>query len=348
MEYRKLGRSNVKVSRLCLGTGNFGYGADFSGNWGCTGEAEAFKIMDAALEAGINFFDCANVYGNHGAGKSGASEQIIGKWFKQGGGRREKVFMATKVGRAMFNNDYDDLGNANDDYSLWKLRRHIEGCFERLETDHIEMISLHHVDRNVQWDEIWEAFEGFIRSGHLDYAGASKFAGWELMKAQEAARNRHFMGFICEQHRYDMIYRNAELEAFPACMDQGIGVTLFSPLQRGVLAVDLLEPGKNRPIEAQSAPLIQKYRNRLLEYARLCRDLGESPANVTLAWEMRHPGVTSPIIGPATLADLEELLHSLEITLNDDVLAEIDRIFPPPQPLFYDEKPPFMSPPSWN
>jgi aryl-alcohol dehydrogenase-like predicted oxidoreductase len=330
MVYKKLGRSNVKVSRLCLGTGNFGYGFDFAGNWGCTGEAEAFKIMDAALEAGINFFDCANVYGNYGAGKSGTSEKIIGKWFRKGCGRRERVFMATKVGRTMFNNNYDGDGNTNDDYSLWKLRRHIEGCFERLGTDHIEMISLHHIDHNVQWDEIWEAFEGFVKSGRLDYAGSSKFAGWELMKAQEVARNRHFMGFICEQHRYDMIHRSAELEAFPACMDQGIAVTLFSPLQRGVLAVDLLEPEKNRPIEAQSAPLVEAYRPWLLEYAKLCHDLGEKPANVTLAWEMCHPAVTCPIIGPASLADLQELLHSLEIKLSDDVLKEIDRIFPPP------------------
>jgi aryl-alcohol dehydrogenase-like predicted oxidoreductase len=347
MQYRKLGRSNVKVSRLCLGTGNFGYNTDFAGNWAATNEKEAFRIMDAALEAGINFFDCANVYGNHGEGTSGDSERIVGKWFKQGGGRREKVFFATKVGRTMLNNDYDGP-NTNDDYSLWKLRRHIEGCFERLGTDHIEMISLHHVDRNVQWDEIWETFEGFVKPGRLDYAGASKFAGWELMKAQEAARNRHFMGFICEQHRYDMFYRNTELEAFPACMDQGIAVTLFSPLQRGILALDLLEPEKNRPIEAQSAPLIEKYRPQLLAYAALCHDLGESPANVTLAWEMHHPAVTSPIIGPATLADLQELLRSLEITLSAGALEEIDRIFPPPQPLFYNEGPPLMSPPSWN
>jgi len=347
MKYAKFGRSNVKVSRLCLGTGNFGYGTNFPGNWGCTGKAESFKIMDAAIEAGINFFDCANVYGNHGEGKSGSSERIIGEWFKQGGGRREKIFMATKVGREMFSNDYDVPGNGNDDYSLWKLRRHIEGCFERLGTDHIEMISLHHLDRNVQWDEIWEAFEGFIKSGRLDYAGASKFAGWELMKAQEAARRRNFMGFICEQHRYDMTRRLAELEAFPCCMDQGIAVTLYSPLQRGVLAIDLLEP-KQRPVEALSAPLIEKYRPQLLEFDKLCRDLGEKPVNVTLAWEMLHPAVTSPIIGPASLEDLQEMLRSVEINLTEDTLKEIDRIFPPPESLFYDEKPPLVRTPSWN
>jgi aryl-alcohol dehydrogenase-like predicted oxidoreductase len=346
MQYKKLGRSNVKVSALCLGTGNFGYNTNFAGNWAATSEKDAFKIMDAALEAGINFFDTANVYGNHGEGTSGDTERIIGKWFKQGGGRREKIFIGTKAGRTMLDNDYDGP-NTNDDYSLWKLRRHIEGSFKRLQTDHIELVTLHHVDRNVQWDEIWEAFETFVKAGRLDYAGSSKFTGWELMKAQEAARKRHFMGFICEQHRYDMLRRGAELEAFPCCIDQGIAVTLYSPLQRGVLAADLLEPN-GRPIEAASAPLVEQYRPQLLEYAKLCHDLGEKPVNVTLAWEMAHPAVTAPIIGPATLADMEEMLRSVEITLAEDVLKEIDRIFPPPLPLFYDEEPAKVRPVSWN
>jgi aryl-alcohol dehydrogenase-like predicted oxidoreductase len=302
--------------------------------------------MDAALEAGINFFDCANVYGNHGKGTSGDSERIVGKWFKLGGGRREKVFFATKVGRTMLDNDYDGI-NTSDDYSLWKIRRHIEGSFERLQTDHIELISMHHVDRNVQWDEVWEAFETFVKAGRLDYVGSSKFNGWEIMKAQEAARRRNFMGLICEQHRYDMTRRGAELEAFPCCIDQGIAVTLFSPLQRGVLAVDLLSPN-NRQIEETSAGLVEKYRPQLLEYAKLCRDLGEKPANVTLAWEMAHPAVTAPIIGPATLEDLQELLRSVEIKLTEDVLAEIDRIFPPPEPLYYNEKPAAVRPMSWT
>ena len=209
------------------------------------------------------------------------------------------------------------------------------------------MITMHHVDRFVQWDEIWEAFETFVKVGRLDYVGSSKFCGWEIMKAQEAARKRNFMGLICEQHRYDMIYRGAELEAFPCCIDQGIAVTLFSPLQRGVLAVDLLEPSDRR-IEDVSAPLVEKYRPQLLEYAKLCHDLSEKPANVTLAWEMAHPAVTSPIIGPATLEDLQDVLRSVEIKLSEDVMKEIDRIFPPPQPLFYEEKPPVVRSMSWS
>ena len=346
MEYKRLGRTNIKLSRLCLGSGNFGYNNDISGSWAATNEKEAFRIMDAALEAGINFFDTANVYGNHGAGTSGDSERIIGKWFKQGGGRREKIFLATKAGRTMFDNDYDGV-NTSDAYSLWKLRRHIEGSFKRLQTDHIEMISMHHIDRYAQWDEIWEAFETFVKAGRLDYVGSSRFCAWEIMKAQEAARKRHFMGLVCEQHRYDMLTRNAETEAFPCCIDQGIGVTLYSPLRRGALGVDLLDPS-GRKMEAFMDPFVERFREQLLEFSKLCRDLGEKPAVVTLAWEMAHPAVTSPIIGPATVEDLVELLRSVELKLSEDVLAEIDRIFPPPGIYFYQEKPPVMRPMSWN
>ena len=346
MDYKKLGRTGVKVSWLCLGTGNLGYDTNFSGNWASTSEKDAFKIMDAALEAGINFFDTANVYGRNGKGACGDTERIIGKWFKQGGGRREKVFLATKVSRSMTDNDYDGP-NACDGLSLWKIRRHIKGSLQRLQTDHIEMVTIHVVDRTVQWDEVWEGFETFVKTGELDYVGASRHASWELMKAQEAARRHSFMGLVCEQHRYDMTNRAAELEAFPCCVDQGIGVTLFSPLQRGVLAVDLLEP-TGRKIDPDSAPLVEKYRPQLLEYAKLCHDIEEKPVNVTLAWQMAHPAVTAPIIGPATLDDLEEMLHSVEIVLTEDVLKEIDRIFPPPPPLFYNEKPAAVRPLSWS
>ncbi len=348
MQYRQLGRTNLKVSALCLGTGNFGYNEDFAGNWAATGEKESFKIMDAALEAGINFFDTANVYGNFGKGKSGDSERIIGKWFKQGGGRREKVFLNTKVGRTMLDNDYDGP-NTRDCLSLWKIHRHLSASYERLQTDHIEMVTMHHVDHLVHWDEVFQAFEAFIQQGKLDYVGASQHHSWELMKAQEAARKRHFMGLICEQHRYDMIYRYPEIEEFPCCIDQGIGVTLYSPLMRGILAMDLLDDKHPESrIEVRSRYLIDKYRPQLIEYAKLCHDIGEKPVNVTLAWELSHPAVTAPIIGPATLEDLVEMLHSVEIVLTGDVLKEIDRIFPPPEIVFNHEESLFLRPMSWN
>jgi len=345
MEYRELGSSNVLVSRLCLGTGNFGFNESWSGDLAATGEDEAFRMMDAALDLGITFFDTANAYGNHGRGTSGDTERIIGRWFAQGGGRREKVFLSTKVGRTMFDNDYDGP-NTRDGLSLWKIRRHVEDSLRRLGTDHVELLHMHRIDRNAQWDQIWEAFEGFVRAGKVDYIGSSQTYAWELMKGQEVARRRNFMGLVSTQHRYDMLTRAAELEAFPCAIDQGIGVLLFSPLRRGVFAVDLLEP-ENRPINDSDAWYVEKYRTQLTEYAKLCHDLGYSPAVVHTAWQLTQPAITAPIIGPADVKDLEELVQSVDVELSADTLAEIDRIFPPPPGHFYDVEPQPIRPVSW-
>jgi len=171
MEYCSLGRSGLQVSRLCLGTGNFGTGGTEKANWGTVGEKEAFQIMDAALDAGINFFDTANVYG--GVGHRGYTEEIIGRWFAQGGGRREKTVLATKVGRIMEEDEYDGP-NKPEGLSLYKIRRHFEGSLKRLQTDHIELLQMHKVDRRVTWDELWEAFEGLVRQGKLDYVSATR------------------------------------------------------------------------------------------------------------------------------------------------------------------------------
>jgi aryl-alcohol dehydrogenase-like predicted oxidoreductase len=347
MQYRELGSTNVLVSRLCLGTGNFGYNESWSGDLAATDEKEAFRIMDAALDLGITFFDTANVYGNHGRGTSGDTERIIGRWFAQGGGRREKIFLSTKVGRTMFDNDYDGP-NTRDGLSLWKIRRHVEASLRRLGTDHVELLHMHRIDRNAQWDQIWEAFEGFVRAGKVDYIGSSQSYAWELMKAQEVARRRNFMGLVSTQHRYDMLTRAAELEAFPCALDQGIGVLLFSPLRRGVFAVDLLEPESNRPINESDAWYVETYRTQLTEYAKLCHDLGYKPAVVHTAWQLTQQAITAPIIGPATVQDLEELAQSVDVELTPDALAEIDRIFPPPTGHFYDVEPQSIRPLSWQ
>lgn len=345
MKYSPLGSTNVLVSKLCLGTGNFGVSQSAIGNWGSTDEAEAFRIMDAALDAGITFFDTANVYGNFPHGNSGSTEEIIGRWFAQGGGRREKVFLGTKVGRIMFDNDYDGP-NTIEGLSLWKIRRHVEASLKRLGTDHVEMVAMHKIDHNAQWDHVWEAFEGLVRAGKVDYVGGSQFYAWEMMKAQEAARRRGFMGLVSTQHRYDLISRDAELEALPCAVDQGIGVLLFSPMRRGLLAIDLLEPD-DRPLDDVATGMIEQYRPQLTEYAKFCHDIGHKVPAVTLAWQLANPAVTAPIIGPSTVADLEDLLTSVEIEFTESDLAEIDRIFPAPRGHFYDEAPPKVRPLSW-
>lgn len=329
MKYTNLGRTGLKVSRISLGTANFGAGSTSSGNWGCVGEKEAFRIMDAALALGINFFDTANVYGRIGkGGYTGLSEEIIGRWFKLGGGRRERVVLGTKLERVMENDEYDGP-NKPRGLSLWKIRRHFAGSLKRLQTDHIELLQMHHVDRSVGWDELWEAFEGLVRSGQLDYVGSSNFAAWDMMKAQEFARRRGFMGLVNEQHRYNLLCRLPELEVLPAALDQGIGITLFSPLVRGLLGVNMLESNR-RPLSDEVKRVIEKYRPQLTAFSELCRDLGESEANIALAWELANPAIVAPVIGPTSVEDVEETAKAVEIHLDASTMKRLDEIFPGP------------------
>jgi len=316
MEYRYLGRSGLKVSRLCLGTMNFGVDTE---------EKEAFKIMDAALDAGINFFDTANIYG--WGENAGRTEEIIGRWFAQGGGRRERVVLATKF--------YGDMSNPNDGpnsgggLSAYKMRRHLEASMRRLQTDHIELYQMHHIDRNVSWDELWEAFHVYIGQGKIGYVGASNFAGWDLVKAQYEAKNRGMFGLVSEQHKYNLLCRLPELEVLPAAGDLGIGVIAWSPLDGGLLSGNALKPvaGSKR---ANNANRVEQHRAQLEAFAALCSDLGESEANVALAWTMVNPSMTGPIIGPRTVEQLQNSLRVVEIRLDEATLARIDEIFPGP------------------
>jgi aryl-alcohol dehydrogenase-like predicted oxidoreductase len=316
MEYTYLGRSGLKVSRLCLGTMNFGPSTE---------EAEAFRIMDAALDAGINFFDTANVYG--GTGARGRTEEIIGHWFALGGGRREKVVLATKVHGDMETGV--DGPNAAMGLSAYKIRRHVEASLRRLQTDHVELYQMHHVDRNATWDELWGAFEGLVLQGKIGYVGASNFAGWHLVKAQAAAKERHFLGLVSEQHKYNLLCRLPELEVLPAALDLGIGVIPWSPLESGLLGGNALnpEPGSR---SVRNTARAEELRPQLEAFTALCRELGEQETNVALAWTLKHPAVTAPIIGPRTLKQFQESLGTLAIKLDGPVMDRLDRIFPGP------------------
>ncbi|MBP7401468.1 MAG: aldo/keto reductase [Clostridia bacterium] len=329
MQYTYLGRTGMKVSRVCLGTGNFGGGGNGYGDWGSVVEKDAHYLMDMALDAGINFFDTANVYGNFGeGGHCGFSEEIIGTWFAKGGGRRERVVLTTKMERIMEQDTFDGP-NKPRNVSLYKIRRHFRDSLRRLQTDHVELYLMHHLDRRTGWDETWEAFEGLVRSGQVDYIGSSNAAAWEIMKANEAARRRNFMGLVNEQHVYNLIHREAELEVLPMAKDQGVGITLFSPLYRGVLGIDLLEPGK-RPLSPQAQRVVEKYRPQLLRFAELCHELGEATSTVAIAWELANPAITAPVIGPCTPEDLTELLRAVDLTLSESVMRRLDEIFPGP------------------
>jgi aryl-alcohol dehydrogenase-like predicted oxidoreductase len=313
MQYVQLGRSGVKVSRLCLGTMNFGPE---------TPEADSFAIMDRALDLGVNFFDTANVYGWKIG--EGWTEQIIGRWFGQGGGRREKVVLATKV--------YGRMGDWPNQARLSALhiKRACEGSLRRLQTDCIDLYQMHHVDRDTPWEEIWQAMEQLVREGKILYAGTSNFAGWQLAQAQELARHRHFLGIVSEQSLYNLLERTIELEVIPACTAYGIGLIPWSPLARGLLAGALTTATTGRRADQDVQREAQKHRQSLEAFERLCRDLGEQPADVALAWLLHQPAVTSPIIGPRTLEQLNASMRVLNLTLSKETLKRLDDMFPGP------------------
>jgi len=287
-----------------------------------TSEADSFLIMDRALELGINFFDTANVYGWKVG--EGATEQIIGRWFAQGGNRRERVVLATKVFGRM-----GDWPNQSK-LSALHIKRACEESLRRLRTDYLDVYQMHHVDRESPWEEIWQAMEQLYREGKVLYVGSSNFAGWHIAQAQESAKSRHFMGLVSEQSLYNLNERTVELEVIPACRAYGLGLIPWSPLARGLLA-GALEPAKvGRRADENVRKDITKYRARLEGYEQLCRHLREQPADVALAWLLHQPAVTAPIVGPRTMEQLNGSMRSLELTLSTDTLKKLDELFPGP------------------
>lgn len=313
MDYTHLGRTGVLVSPLCLGTMNFGPQ---------TGEQDSFAIMDCALELGINFFDTANVYGWKLG--EGVTEQIIGRWFAQGGGRREKVVLATKV--------YGGMGEwpNTSKLSALHIRRACEDSLRRLQTDYIDVYQMHHVDRDTPWEEIWQAMEQLVREGKVLYVGSSNFAGWHIAMANEIARSRHFLGLVSEQSLYNLTERTVELEVIPACESYGLGVIPWSPLGGGLLGGALQKAAEGRRANPDMQQRIEENRPKLEAYESLCADLGEKPADVGIAWLLANPAVTAPIIGPRTIEQLRGSLRALEIEIDDDTMNRLDEIFPGP------------------
>jgi aryl-alcohol dehydrogenase-like predicted oxidoreductase len=299
---------------------NFGW--DLPG----TQEADAFAIMDRALEHGINFFDTANVYGWHAGGGrgEGITEQIVGRWFAQGGDRREKVVLATKVYSAM--GEWPNQSRL----SALHIRRACDESLRRLQTDHIDLYQFHHVDREAPWEEVWQAIEVLVQQGKILYAGSSNFAGWHIAEANEAARARHFLGLISEQCKYNLLVRSVELEVLPACERYGLGVMPYSPLAGGILGGALRAVTEGRRAGDQAKADIERLRPQLEKWEALCAEIGEEPAHVALAWLLHNPVVTAPIVGPRTVAQLDGTLRALEVELTDDVLAQLDEIFPGP------------------
>ena len=320
MQYAPLGRTGLQVSRLCLGTMNFGPQ---------TSEADSFTIMDAALAQGINFFDTANVYGLFTAATvtpelhPGYTEEIIGRWWAQGG-RRDRVVLATKV--------YGNMGPGVNERGLsaYHIRKACEDSLRRLQADHIDLYQMHHIERTTPWEEIWQAMEQLVREGKVLYVGSSNFAGWDIATAQSAAAARHFMGLVSEQSLYNLAARTIELEVIPACRHYGVGLIPWSPLAGGLLGGALRKATEGRRASTHQQQRIERDRSKLEAYETLCQELGEEPGDVALAWLLHNPVVTAPIVGPRTMEQLTGNLRALEISLTAETLKRLDEIWPGP------------------
>ncbi|SCF67786.1 Predicted oxidoreductase [Streptomyces sp. Cmuel-A718b] len=322
MKYTQLGRTGLKVSRLVLGTMNFGPQ---------TNESDSHAIMDSALGAGLNFFDTANVYG-WGENK-GRTEEILGTWFAQGGGRRDKVVLATK----MYGNMSAD-GEAwpnHDKLSAVNIRRAVDASLKRLQTDHIDLYQFHHVDRNTPFDEIWQAIDVLVQQGKILYAGSSNFSGYKIAQANEQAARRGSLGLVSEQCIYNLVERRAEMEVIPAAQEYGLGVIPWSPLHGGLLGGVIkktTEGGRRASGRAADALADPATRAQLQAYEDLLDKHGLEPGEAALAWLLTRPGITGPIVGPRTAEQLDSALRALELDLPEAVLTGLDEIFPGPGP----------------
>jgi aryl-alcohol dehydrogenase-like predicted oxidoreductase len=320
METTRLGRTGLRVSRLCLGTMNFGPEAS---------EQDSHRMMDRALDAGMFFFDTADMYGYKFGQwdtlpREGPTEQIIGRWLAQGGGRRERIVLATKVYGQMWE------GPNGRGLSAYHVRRACEESLRRLRTDHLDLYQMHHVDRDTPWDEIWQAMQLLVQQGKVLYVGSSNFAAWHIAQANEAAARRGVVGLVSEQSLYNLAARTVELEVVPACRAYGVGILPWSPLGGGLLGGALAKVSAGRRATLRMQERIGQHRATLERWERLCKELGQRPADVALAWVLQRPGVTAPIVGPRTLEQLEQALHAAELKLDARTLDAIEQIWPGP------------------
>lgn len=306
MEYKNLGNVHLKVSRLCLGTMNFGVKTE---------EKEAFRIMDMALESGINLFDTANNYGAV-IQKEGITEELIGRWFAQDRSRRDKVILTTKVHEPM--RVLSDGPNGEAGLSRYKIRKHFQASLKRLQTDYVDIYFMHHYDRQMNLEEVTDTFSMLISEGSINYMGTSNFPAWALAELCTMTELRHLSGPICEQHKYSLFCRVPELEVLPSVRRHKIGLLTYSPLGNGMLKRYI-----NNPAEGEE-------KEKVMKFVNLCAELGEAPEDVAIAWILENPIVTAPIIGPSTAEQFEKTLHALELKLPTEFVEKLNEIFPGP------------------
>ncbi|MBF8295927.1 MAG: aldo/keto reductase [Bacteroidetes bacterium] len=285
-------------------------------------EQNSFALLDAALDAGINFIDTADVYG--GIGARGRTEEIIGRWMAHGGGRREKIVLATKL--------YGKMGEVQNarGLSAFHIRQACEGSLRRLQTDHIDLYQMHHVDRATPWAEIWQAMDQLIQSGKVIYTGSSNFAAWNIVQAQYKAHERNLAGIVSEQSLYNLANRMIELEVIPACRALGIGLLPWSPLAEGLLAGIL---GGGIGVRKQTE-IVQKQlarvRKQVQDYEAFCSSSGREPESVALAWLLKNPIVSSVIIGPRSIDQLNGMIEGMKVSLHENDMTTLNSIWPGP------------------
>ncbi|MEV5527998.1 aldo/keto reductase [Streptomyces prunicolor] len=326
MKYTQLGRTGLKVSRLVLGTMNFGPQ---------TNEADSHAIMDAALDAGINYFDTANVYG--WGENRGRTEEIIGNWFAKSPDHRDKTVLATKV--------YGNMAPTPDGVAAWpnhdklsavNIRRAVDASLKRLQTDYIDIYQFHHIDRATPFEEIWQAIDTLIQQGKILYVGSSNFPGYKIAQANEiAARRGGTIGLVSEQCLYNLAERRAEMEVIPAAQEYGLGVIPWSPLQGGLLGgVIKKEISGGRRASGRAADTLANPTSRaqIQAYEDLLDKHGIEPGEAALAWLLTRPGITGPIVGPRTAEQLDSALRAVELDLSEEILTSLDEIFPGPGP----------------
>jgi NDP-hexose 2,3-enoyl reductase len=310
--YVRLGRSGLRVSRLGLGTVNFG---------GRVEEPEARLLLDHAVASGVNLVDTADIYGWRV--HRGYTEELLGRWLP---GKRDQVVLATKVGNR--------TGDGPNDEGL-SAHHIVAGCeasLRRLRTDRIDLFQMHHVDRTVRWEEIWEAMELLIQQGKVRYVGSSNFAGWDLAAAQETANRNSQLGIVSEQCLYNLLTRHAELEVLPAAEAYRMGVLVWSPLHGGLLGGVLRKLADGTAVKSaqgRAALALESHREVVAEYERLCADIGRDPAEVGLAWVLGRAPVTAAVIGPRTPGQLDGAIRAVERPLSGEDVDRLEKLFPP-------------------
>ncbi len=317
MDYRTLGTTGTKVTPLCLGAMMFG-------GWGNPDHDDSIRIIHRALDAGINFIDTADVYSR------GESEEIVGKALA--GGRRDDVVLATKVHGTM-GDDPNEFGNSR----RWIVKE-VESSLRRLGTDWIDLYQIHRPEADTDIDETLGALTDLVRAGKVRYVGSSTFPASQIVEAQWTARDRGRERFVCEQPPYSLLVRAIESDVLPTCARYGMGVIPWSPLAGGWLS-GRYRKGADVPQSRRAEMLPQRYDMALpanqskLEAAdalgALADDAGMTLIEMALAFVIRHPAVTSAIIGPRTMEHLESQLTAADVTLTDDVLDRIDEIVAP-------------------